>query len=226
MKILFMIAAACVFLAAGCSKNSSEPVGTVAGPDVIAPLATGDQWIYDVATMDSSGVISEDHLDTLRVGLASTIDGETWYLISTASKSSSASFFTNRSDGYWFFNESTRIPVMQFKYPATAGESFAKSIDTVFGTDSNFDGIKSFTKVISTDEKVTIGSKTYSCYHYQSYLYFFQNGADTIPRLPTNDDYYSPGIGKIKSIFYFNNSFNASAAPDRTVTTLKSYSLK
>ncbi|MDP4220205.1 MAG: hypothetical protein Q8916_08120 [Bacteroidota bacterium] len=217
------------FLAAGCSEHSVAPP-MAQTTKVISPLAYGDEWIYDEQTFDSTGRLVEDFMDTTRVGLATEIQGENWYLVSDNNNLRSTFYFTNRSDGYWFFDERTNTPSLTWKYPCVAGEIYHDKIDTVLAVGSVIQCSRFYKKVVSRDEKVVIGDTTYSCYHYQTYNYFFLAGADTIARKPSTDEYIVPGIGEVRFSMPFDESFNPTTnvtiVHGTSVTTLKSYSLK
>ena len=235
MKISSALFLFIALLAVGCSEHIVNPISKPLDTSVISPLVTGDEWIYEVTLLDSAGVQVEYLQDTVRVGLSADLQGETWYLVSHHNKNINndptfSFFFANRKDGYYFFDEGKQKPSLSFKYPALAGTIYNDRVDTLFGSGRNFQGSHSYTKVISSDEIITIGSSTYQCYHYQSFEYFFENGSDTVNHKPITDNYFTPGIGQIKSIMRFEESFNPKTGVTikngSEITTLKSYTLK
>src|SRR5258708_35102607 len=104
-------------LIAGCSEHVVNPSSTSLDVSVISPLKTGDEWIYDVATYDSTGTIVEDFQDTVSVGLWTEIQGIPWYLVSDNNNPNSTFYFSNQKDGYYCFEENTMTHSLSFKYP-------------------------------------------------------------------------------------------------------------
>jgi len=127
----------------GC-KDDESPTSVQPRPDVIVPLTVNNQWTYRRTFFDSTGTVTSVDTFMNYVRRDTIIQGETW---------ASTSYWgscRNNSDGYWFYYLQ---PVLQYKYPAAAGDFFMLQQDTV--------------RVVSTNQQVTVPFGTFACYDYQ-----------------------------------------------------------
>lgn len=166
----------------------------------IMPLAVGNRWIGVTTKFDTNGLVTSTTFDTILVDTMVIEDGEPWYL------SNRQIHERNTADGYWVWFKmivGMELKFMTAKYPATVGEMF--NLDTVLDASINGDNVDSalqYTTVLSTRRRVTVPAGTYLCYQYRTIMKvlaapFALDGVGNEYQL-YYDQYYAPGIGKVK----------------------------
>lgn len=193
---LFFLLIAIVFLAVGCSEDSTGPSSNV----VIMPLAVGNEWVQRVTMYYLDGSIDTTYLDTIRIRDKVFDGSDTIYLFNSNLAGA------NRKNGYYIaLSDSLQIIA---KYPVFAGEVFRRdtSIDVpVWDTTSIRDTIISKFLCKETNTFVNVAAGSFYCYKYQIHTSgTFRADAGASPEYIENliEYYYAPGIGEVKSYSY------------------------
>jgi hypothetical protein len=125
-------------------------------PDVILPLAIGNEWTTSVVEYNESGQQTDAYMATGAVVGDSIINDTTWYIM-TSDTGAGISLWTNKDDGAWVWTDSAGQPqALMMKYPATPGESYAVYMVTV--------------TVESVSTSVTVPAGTFECYYYRAHI--------------------------------------------------------
>lgn len=213
-------------LAASSCKNST---GSLATGDLI-PLKAGNQWIYQIQYTDNKGSLSNGALDTSKVGLSISFQGNEWSFFNFPN-STDILLFVNKIGGLWNLDLASEKSHLKFAFPGSVGEEYILSTTSeelirrdslgIEISDSLFTITKA--KIISVSELVQCGSGTFTCYHYQVRDSLFDPFFIASAAAPT-DFYISPNVGVIKIVVpsvrdNFNNIIN-------TTYLLKEYRLK
>lgn len=203
---------------------------------VIKPLKTGNIWIYDVYTYDSQNTSQfEKNIDTLIVLDQIEIKDEKWFKLNKKTPHGFR-FLTNTDKGL-FQNcncpddgTDNDIIILKAQYPAKIGDKNIGQTNPVLISDQ--DGFhvvheSSMIQVLSAIESISVNNKIYdNCYQYTTYGDVTDNNGNIIIRDTLFVDYYSPNIGLIKSIFFYNKRDSNYQKIPRIVMELKDYELK
>jgi hypothetical protein len=182
-----------------------------AGADTadIVPLAVGSSWTYTYTAYQSNGSASRTEQRIYSLSKDTVFEGERWYQFDMADSSGTAhfAFITNRSDGNWWAPAlGAASPFLRFKYPASAGDTYASGVD----------GLTTM-KVLEKDVSTTlplIGTFD-RCYVYQQ---------TTLGRTVRGILRLAPGVGVLQSSEYEQNQGGGEYLAREEV--LKAYSLK
>ncbi|MDP4220207.1 MAG: hypothetical protein Q8916_08130 [Bacteroidota bacterium] len=194
-RITLIILLSVSFLAASC-KSPSSPSQANYG-DLI-PIKTGNQWIYQSTSSDTTGNVIAVHTDTSIVGLAVEIDSSIWNVFTfPGSTLLQAQFISSRNDGLWLFDDQqSGTPLLEFKYPSNIGE------ENVVLNDSSGLGngsvIQFVTKLVSSTESVTTKAGVFICYHYQDMFKVLSPSGNVQFSQNVADIFITPGVGIIK----------------------------
>lgn len=139
----------------------------------LIPLAVGNWWVYHWEDR-VNGWIDSAGTDTLRVVTSFSWNGNTWF-----SFGDDRFYFRNAADGFRKLivngHYPSEIELLEYKYPALAGESWWVKVDT--------DSLQ--VKVISTTAQKTVPAGSFDrCMHYR------WHGDET-------NEYFKPGVGQI-----------------------------
>ncbi|HET9135335.1 MAG TPA: hypothetical protein VFO76_01760 [Candidatus Kapabacteria bacterium] len=166
------------------------------------PLAVGNEWHYHF--MYHYGGVSDTSAtqeNRIRVIKDTIVGDERWSMILTncGDTTSGESFVTNRTGGLYRFFRKALMPSYDLPYPATVGTTVVRrdTFNWAFEIDSLY--------VQSTNKLVTVPAGTFSTFLY-NHMYIFispnSQGADTT----LHEEYYAPGIGFIKGLYYNSTS--------------------
>ncbi|MCX7837782.1 MAG: hypothetical protein N2323_07565 [candidate division WOR-3 bacterium] len=114
---------------------------------------------------------------TFRINETKLINNITWYRLDGI-------FATNKKDGLWIFDEGHSY--LAYKYPARVGDTCNANY---FLT----------TIVKSINDTITVPAGKFVCYRYESYRNDYPN------RPLEMKEWFSPNIGPVRIISYYNN---------------------
>ncbi len=178
MKLKIAILVSTLFIVSiNCKKDgATEAVSQKA--NVILPMALNNMWIYRISQMDSSGNIIKSWIDTTKVTKDTIVNNEKWY----APEKEPNEFMTNRTDGLY---GNVFSPKMEYKYPASIGDSILLS----WGF---------YRKVVSINDTITVNGKLYHAYK-------TIDDFPSDPNVSSYINYYVPNIGQVKLEAIANN---------------------
>lgn len=218
MKIaVFSFSLLLSFAAMSCGSSSDSVTSAY-----LIPMKEGNQWIYEITELDSTGSQISSRFDTVRVGTDSVINGEVWHKLIHTDVNGYFNLSTNRNTGFWEYKN-----FLRYKYPSNAGDVFDTMEFAVIGP-STF--TIAFRKVEATNIPVVVSGVSYNCYRYQWISELFDKTSNTLLSKDTIEDaYVSPSIGLVKLVQFpiVNGTINNNGHEDFTlITELKSYTLK
>ena len=163
-----------LLLTGGCDLFSPSPERQQS----LLPLAVGNEWVFRSTTTYTTGSPPASRLDTIRVVSDTTVGSETWYHLTDTGQKTSY-YVTLRVDGVW---KDLASPRLLYRYPATAGQTYAFSPDESI-------------QVVRTDASISVPAGTFSAFHYR----FLRERIDLNGQVYENtypcDYYLAPGIG-------------------------------
>jgi hypothetical protein len=181
------------------SKKDINPATPPTTSTQIIPLAVGNQWTTRTSLRNGEGKLISSSIQTSQIISDTTIDGERWFVMHTPASGdnpSRTSLGTNRPDG--FYTLRSGVPSLLVKYPVDVGD--------------HFQGPNGETKVLSTNEKVSVPKGTFVCYQYSVIL----RG----PAMARATTCYSPGVGMVSADAVTLGANNVSTAYTNTVELL------
>ena len=130
--------------------------------DEIIPLAAGNKWVYNIKVFDSTNAQIYVSVDSSWVERDTTLDNQLWYIL--VDEDGPFQIAANHDDGYYARDvtlasgttdiDSVGEAYLSAKYPVNAGETFSNKTGFV-------------TKVLATDDSVTVPAGSFSCYKYK-----------------------------------------------------------
>jgi hypothetical protein len=160
----------------------------------IYPMKIGNRWDYSVTANHQTSL----HFD--QVIKDTTVNNEQWFIMTY--DSTDYMLCKNKTDGLWFtyIKSPMTPPVLTYKYPGFAGDSYTAGENAAVTIDS-------------INATVAIPPLNFTCYKYHV---VYNDSLST-------DEYYSPGVGLVKIIYYTTHNGLTVASK---VTLLVSYTLK
>jgi hypothetical protein len=160
-----------ILLAASCDKSTNPKP-----PDVLIPLAIGNQWEYAITDYDTNSVVISVDTVLLEIVKDTVIQNMTFYIITADGIRDPEIFWpSNQSDGVWLFILADSTMALAFEYPASVGDRIT------FGQDSMV--------VAHSNASVAVPAATFQCYQYNQYS----------SNLLEQIWYFSPNVGLVKT---------------------------
>jgi hypothetical protein len=190
---------------ASCKSDPAAPPSTGDGFDTTAlmPLAVGNEWVIHHPFFTSNAY------ETLTVLRDTTIAGEKWYV-------TTQSIQTNRADGLYRWDTSSRRGVRQAKHPVKLGDTAIDSgwFLTIDPVSNAIDSTHNFAIVTALRVPVTVPAGTFTCWKALFYYYTVGPGHEPSTNTAYEYVYYAPGIGKVKE-----EALNGAVSSDNYVTS-------
>ena len=200
-----LIICSCLFSA--CSDYPPDPI--IEKPDVLLPLAIGNEWHYTEIKSDSANTqVSETDTVTYKVMQRLPGENQAYFAVQISRNSSSYqtfSYLANKSDGLWELEDNS-FPFsynLLFKYPAVVGDQYSQGAFIV--------------TVRAIDTLVATADSSFFCYQYHFEPVNVQN------YLSNSDIFYAPNIGYVKGI---GRVFSDSVQISETILELTAFDLQ
>lgn len=187
--ILFLLLATFFVLQNGCKKTDST-VNTNSS-NVIWPVKLGNTWTYETTNFGVNGTVLSKVTLTNSITGSKRVLGKDYALVNTGA------YIRNDDQGAWMLRDDSTREFFAFKYPGSAGESFANDTDEAFinGKDQILPGVA---QIIFTDTMITVAAGQFRCYGYE---YDYTSTIDG-KIYEKNFFFLSPNIGWIQNDEY------------------------
>lgn len=187
-----------LFLLTACPDDDNNPENNVE----IIPLEIGNIWTYQY-TFSSEDDSAKVYYESVNEVVNDTlVDDKTYYLIEFNDVLSSE-ISLNGVDGFYFNNliKYEDDDVLQYKYPCEIGDTWDRiELDELTNQ-------KTVTVVKSLNAKVIVPYGEFECIEYERNRESIIRSTDTLFFL--EHFYLKPGLGLIKSIQLYKNTFDA-----------------
>lgn len=145
----------------------------------IKPLKTGNIWIYQIKTYDSTNSLTDSYVIIDSVLKDTIIDNAKWF----ETEQDRNFWQTNLNDGLRFRQYKTGQPLLEWldaKYPGTKGFTWQ--------------ALSSQRTIMLTDTLISVTAGEFTCYYYSDIEFNSTVGWEY------SQIFYSPSIGLIKSV--------------------------
>ncbi|HET9135786.1 MAG TPA: hypothetical protein VFO76_04050 [Candidatus Kapabacteria bacterium] len=185
---------------AGCGKSNSPTEPSSTNTSVLIPLSTGNKWIYRTTYTDIDGQVLSTTIDSSYIGLSVYVNGLKYYFYNTqgSDTQSDIRLFRNTSEGVIQLDEHSQTEVLEFKYPAKAGEIYTIS-------SNEFSSFSVNMEVVSIDTEITTQKGTFMCYEYRP------SASERINSI--SDIFIAPNVGIVREV-EANAPFDNGGSPD------------
>ncbi|MFC2132034.1 hypothetical protein ACFLSQ_11430 [Bacteroidota bacterium] len=194
------------FLFVSCSDKTLEPV---ANDSDLIPLAEGNKWVYNSYDYnDSSGTQITTFVHEILYKEA--INQETWYFMN---RDTNQTAYINRYNGLWFAWSLSKDNEKQLaNYPLKLYDSVFYDIFTRTNENGQIiDSISIFKKITSLNSVITVPAGKFICVEIREISYNKDGMEDRYSQIV---EYYKPGIGRIKVMYYdTDNEGNRTLVP-------------
>ena len=201
MKYILILISSMILGLYSCEKESTSAI-TQEG--VLMPLAIGNTWIYKYTLLDSNNQVEFDGYDTLTVIKDSIINGNTFF------GCSNGRFYRNTSWGLemyfdFYTGRSFNPSFNYYKFPTNPNENWILlSYDDDDVSTGNLDSVRLKFTTLDLNSSITVSKGTFNTIKYKHEIV----GINNQPLIPSDESlvepieqYYSPNIGAIKSIY-------------------------
>ncbi|MFD3000957.1 hypothetical protein ACFS7Z_11330 [Pontibacter toksunensis] len=171
--------------------SSCEKEVDITPVEQVVPLQVGNEWAYAVKDYDTHGNLLTTSSYAYTVRKDTTIDNSTWYILSDNR------IVQNSRDGYVYYNEAGKQPVMI--YPGTS-----------FGEIGYMYKYQDYDLTVLTSRSQQMDTVEVFSESYASYLFKIENKykapTDVETHIITEHNYVSPGIGLVRTDIYYVDS--------------------
>ncbi len=191
-----------VFVFAACENSTNPPSDAFYYSSYgIIPLRAGNSWtILRFDASDSLGAFRPGDTSRITIPTVAVYANQPWFIAHWGDWAGGGNAYSNSIQGClvrgWYHYPTFRFTeqFLRYKYPATAGDQYAvpgvfHSADTAWVQDS-----MQICTVLSTDTVITVPAGTFHCYHYR----FQWTYHSTHPGIPFEDEFLSPGVGRVQ----------------------------
>jgi hypothetical protein len=199
-QLFYLLVILFIALLIGCKKNNIVSYNVNSSQNLI-PLEKGNTWYYSGIVYDTLGTIKDNY------SLVYDVRGDT-IIFGKKLTPYSGYYVTNTDSGLLAFGGYSLYPAapydtvvhyyLLYKYPAKTGDRFDQG-----------------RRVGTLDTVIVVPAGSYHCIRYMLYY----------DNVLLYEDYISPGVGLIKSVYYFAFFYSKNPSAINGFIELKSYKL-